>query len=384
MRRYRGLYGLAAAALAMVAAGASLAVQKPPAKRTAKVQANNEVVATVNGEKITRNQIADEVLADQQARMNARNPQYQDRVRPVAASIGALVLKRMGGGLTKPVSVTRADIVKYLFDEKPPVIREAVQNRVRELAIAQYAKANGVTLTEAEITKQIAKSIENARTQLRMQGKSDAQVLADLGYRAAMLRRGVTSSLYVEKLIKKDLEKKIGHALGPDDFRDGRHILIRVNTAPPAAPPGAAQPAPAPDPEKAFAEGKAKIDAIAQEIANKAKTFEKAASDSSDDPSKFREGSLGPFVRGQMVPEFEAVAFSLPVGVVSQPVRTPFGWHLIRIDRTGSQLTEAERDQAWQAYLRGKAQSLVSEILAKAKIVNKVGAPEPMMMPGMR
>lgn len=367
----------------MLAAISAPAAQKKTAKPVAKPTAD-EVVATVNGEKITRQQVADEVLADQQARLNAKNPQYQDRARPVAASIGALVLKRMGVGLSKPASVTRDEIVKFLFEEKSPVIREAVQNRVRELAIAQYAKSQGVQLTEAEITKQVAKSIQNARTQLRMQGKSDAQVLADLGYRPAMLRRGVTSSLYIEKLIKKDLEKKIGHTLGPDDYRDGRHILVRVNTAPPPAPAGSDNPAPAPDPEKAFAEGKTKIDAIAQEIANKAKTFEKAASESSDDPSKFREGALGPFVRGQMVPEFEAVAFSLPVGVVSQPVRTQFGWHLIRVDRMGSELTEAERDQAWQTYVRGRAQALVSEIMAKAKVVNKVGAPEPMGMPMMR
>jgi hypothetical protein len=375
---------LVIAVLAAIALTAGPATgQKKPAKPVAK-GTSDEVVAIVNGEKILRQQVADEVLADQQARMSAKNPQYQDRVRPVAASVGALVLKQMAARKGAPVSVTRDQIVKWLFEEKSPVIRDAVQNRVRDLAIAQYAKSKGIRLTEAEITKQVAKAVDNARTQLRMQGKTDAQVLADLGYRPETLRRGVTSSLYIEKLVQKELEAKIGHKLGPDDFRDGRHILVRVNTQPPVAQPGSDQPAPAPDPEKAFAEGKAKIDGIAQEIANKTKTFEKAAQDSSDDPSKFREGALGPFVRGQMVPEFEAVAFGLPVGVVSQPVRTQFGWHLIRIDRLGSELSEAERDQAWQNYVRGKAQALVSEIMSKAKIVNKVGAPEPVMMPGMR
>ncbi|MBM3496658.1 MAG: hypothetical protein FJX72_20415 [Armatimonadetes bacterium] len=352
-------------------------------KQAGKASAD-EVVATVNGEKITRAQIADEVLADQEARINAKNPQYKDRVRPIAASIGALVMKRMATAKAAPVSVTRADIVKWLFEEKPPVIKEAVQNRVREVAIAQYAKSKGVTVAGADITKQVSKAIGNARTQLRLQGKSDAQVLADLGYRSATIRRGVVASLYIERLVQKELEAKIGHRLGAEDYREGRHILVKVNPQPPAPQPGSDQQTPAPDPEKAFADAKAKIDAIAQEIANKAKTFEKAAQDSSDDPSKFREGSLGAFVRGQMVPEFEAVAFSLPVGVVSQPVRTQFGWHLIRIDRTGGQLSAADREQAWQAYVRGKAQSLVSEVMAKAKIVNKVGPPEPMGMPGMR
>lgn len=371
-------------AVAVFVCAAPVLAQKKPAKTAAK-QSADPVVATVNGENITRKQIADDVLADQEARMNAKNPQYQDRVRPIAGSIGALVIKKLAASKGAPVSVSRQDVVEWLFEEKSPVIKEAVQNRIREVAIAQYAKSKGITLSADDIAKQIAKAVDNARTQLRMQGKTDAQVLADLGYRASTIRRGVIGSMYIERLVQKELEEKIGHPLGPDDYRDGRHILVRVNPQPPAQQPGTDQnQAPAPDPEQAWAEGKAKIDAIAQEIANKTKTFEKAAMDSSDDPSKFREGALGAFVRGQMVPEFEAVAFSLPVGVVSQPVRTQFGWHLIRIDKTGKDLTEAERDQAWQTYVRGKAQALVNDIMSKAKIVNKVGAPEPVGMPMMR
>ena len=49
-------------------------------------------------------------------------------------------------------------------------------------------------------------------------------------------------------------------------------------------------------------------------------------------PSGRNGGELGYFGRGQMVPEFEKAAFGTPVGQVSAPVQTQFGWHLILIE----------------------------------------------------
>lgn len=61
--------------------------------------------------------------------------------------------------------------------------------------------------------------------------------------------------------------------------------------------------------------------------------FAAVARESSNCPSRARGGSLGAFTRGVMVPEFEKAAFSQPVGVVGEPVRTEFGWHIILVTK---------------------------------------------------
>ncbi len=62
-------------------------------------------------------------------------------------------------------------------------------------------------------------------------------------------------------------------------------------------------------------------------------SFEELAKQYSKCPSKEKGGDLGYFVRGQMVPEFENAAFSTPIGGVSDPVKTRYGWHLIKVIR---------------------------------------------------
>lgn len=63
-------------------------------------------------------------------------------------------------------------------------------------------------------------------------------------------------------------------------------------------------------------------------------TFEYLAQKYSKCPSSANGGDLGFFKRGQMVKEFEDAAFSMQPGEISQPVKTQFGWHLIKVIET--------------------------------------------------
>lgn len=73
----------------------------------------------------------------------------------------------------------------------------------------------------------------------------------------------------------------------------------------------------------------------AQEIIKNIKegiSFEEAAKQYSICPSKSSGGDLGTFGKGSMVPEFEKAAFNLEVGVISEPVKTQFGYHIIKVE----------------------------------------------------
>ena len=61
--------------------------------------------------------------------------------------------------------------------------------------------------------------------------------------------------------------------------------------------------------------------------------FRKLATENSTCPSKKKGGDLGIFGRGEMVPEFERAVFKMKVGDISDPIKTKFGYHIIK--RTG-------------------------------------------------
>ncbi|MEO0442499.1 MAG: peptidylprolyl isomerase [Pseudomonadota bacterium] len=79
-------------------------------------------------------------------------------------------------------------------------------------------------------------------------------------------------------------------------------------------------------------EAKAKIDGIYQQLVTGTDFIELAQSQTEDTGSKADGGALGWSTPGQFVPEFERTMKATPVGEISKPFRSQFGWHVLRVD----------------------------------------------------
>jgi peptidyl-prolyl cis-trans isomerase C len=143
--------------------------------------------------------------------------------------------------------------------------------------------------------------------------------------------------------------------MGNEEEVHARHILIR-------APDGD---------EKASASAKAKIEAIIARL-KKGEDFATVAKETTEDPSgKANGGDLGYFTKEQMVPAFADVAFKLEKGQISEPVKTQFGWHVIKVEdkRIKPPPKFEQVKQQIDQYVQRKAQAdLVQKLRAEAKI----------------
>ena len=104
-------------------------------------------------------------------------------------------------------------------------------------------------------------------------------------------------------------------------------------------------------------------------------SFEDAASKYSSCPSRESGGSLGEAARGQFVPEFEDAAFSAEPGVIVGPVKTQFGYHLIRVNsKTPAQNMKFEdvKDQLRVSIMRDKQQKAYQSKIRQLMIMYPV------------
>ena len=184
-----------------------------------------------------------------------------------------------------------------------------------------------------------------------------------------------------EKLLMEDMLQSVGKAALTDEAMHkvydeavkqmgevqevhARHILIRA----------------APGDEKASKAAEDKIKAVIARL-KKGEDFEKVAKEVTEDPSgKANGGDLGYFSKEQMVPEFSDVAFKLEKGQISEPVKTQFGWHVIKVDdKRIKPLPKFEevKPQIEQFVTRKAQAELVTSLRAGAKIEKLYKVEEP-------
>jgi peptidyl-prolyl cis-trans isomerase C len=245
---------------------------------------------------------------------------------------------------------------------------------VVETAKAQekvVAKVNGKAITEAdmqlaeaEIGNELGSIPAEARRRVILEYVIENQLFADaaeaakLGSGAAFdermqyWRRRALREYYFEAELKNSVseaeakkfyDQQVSSAKAQEEVR-ARHILVET-------------------------EAQAKE---LQDRLGKGEDFVALAKTHSKDPgSKDDGGDLGYFGKGQMVPVFEETAFALKAGQVSSPVKSQFGWHIVKVEdrrQRGAPPFDAIKDRLIASMVHRKAQEVAADLRAKAEL----------------
>ncbi len=239
--------------------------------------------------------------------------------------------------------------------------------------VTQKADEAGVEVTEAEVDEQLAKLKEPYGGD---QAKFE-QAIAQQNLSLEQLRENLRQQGLITKMIEevsKDIEvsdeevatfyEEQKAELSVDETRRVSHILFSPeNTQDDEA-------------EVTEADWQAALEEAQQvrrQIVDGA-AFAELAKQLSDDPgSKDEGGEVGVIERGALLPEFEDAVFGLPEGELSEPVRTPYGYHLIRVEeiipkhvptleeaREGlrAQIAAEDRRALWEEWLKQAKEEL--------------------------
>lgn len=183
----------------------------------------------------------------------------------------------------------------------------------------------------------------------------EAAAKSPLGKERAM--EEFNNSIIIEKMIETEVTAKNTKDYSADAKKQIAEIKARNDKL-----PGLEAEA-----KKKIEELKAVLDGTAE--ADKSKKFGELAKENSACPSGQRNGDLGEFTRGQMVKEFDEAAFTLPVGKISDVIKTDFGYHLILVTKKipevkaeGDKPAEPEKVQASHILIKTpKAENVPAE-----------------------
>ena len=254
-------------------------------------------------------------------------------------------------------------------DQRDRVYRGVLDDMIGYKLLVQEAKARKVAVPDADVEAQIAK--------IRSQFQTDAQFQQALASQKMTLegvRDDARSEMSVEKLVEGEIAAKVAvqpeaindfYQKNQDKFQQGprvraSHILISI---PQNADVTVKQ------------QAKTKAEGILKDL-KAGKDFAAAAKENSQDPgSAPNGGDLGFFEQGQMVPQFDQVAFTLKPGQMSELVETQFGYHIIKVaEKQETRVVPLEEaKEKIEQYLtdqnrQAQTEAFVNTLKAKAKI----------------
>jgi parvulin-like peptidyl-prolyl isomerase len=259
-----------------------------------------------------------------------------------------------------------------------------IDDLLRKRLIAQEIERRRIVISPTDIDDRTEIEFERILRQNNLTEEQAAQILQRQGRTLESfkreLRQAVELHLQTERL--RDLvvgpieptEQELSAYLEehredydtPEEVH-ARHILIRV-------PEGAS--------EAEIAQAKKQIEDIKKELENGADFAELAKKYSQDPGSAPNGGDLGFFRRGQMVREFEDAAFSLEPGQISDPVRTQFGFHLIKVeDKKPAEHPELAqiRERVLKDYIAAERDRRFEQFYADLKAHAKIFIADPVL-----
>jgi foldase protein PrsA len=240
--------------------------------------------------------------------------------------------------------------------------RPIVDQMVQQAVLEQEAKRLGITVTEAEL----AAGVKEAKERLvaaSLQGGTPmtyADIAAEEGFTDDLVRWSVRVDLLRRKTFMKSVEKDL-------PTRDNQvklaHILVATFPKP-TSPTEQPKPLTPEEQKTKDAEAKTKIDAILADIKSGKVTWDEAAKQSDDPSNSAKGGELDFYGPGMLDAAFEKAGFSIQKeGEIVGPVKSNFGWHIIKLIKRGKDLPKAEKDQYKQEQLQ--------RIMANPQVINQ-------------
>ena len=278
-------------------------------------------------------------------------------------------------------SITRDDVLG-MFEMVHG--RSVVNQLIQIKALQAEAKRQNVTVTPDEINAAVKKIKDDVVKRQYDSGQGPME-FGEIAKEQGFTPTYIEWNAYLDTLRTKTFEKSISNQIPPLAGQiKVAHILLA--TIPLDKQGTDVKPTSAADQEAKDAAAKTKIETILADIKAGRITFENAAKQYSDDKSNSGEGGELPYAaKGTFDPGFEAAAFSIPkVGDVVGPIKSQFGWHLIKLIAIGKDAPPAEQ-AAYRAQeiaqVMKNPQSMqywFNQVVQKAKIsIN----PDPILVP---